>query len=709
MDNSLSAWQTLHYRYNPVGHMTHLIDGNRVATRWEYDAHQRVQKKIYADGRSIQYTYDLANNIKTANEAGSTKTYTYDACNNPTNVATTGLGAVQFRYDALNRCDQMIDSIGTTEYIYDDASQLTEVNGPWADDTITYGYDELGRQTSYAVNSAGEARTFDDLGRMAEFTNPLGTFAVTYAGSASSRPTSIAFPNGQQTSIGYSSSPSDIYVNQIEHATSGSANLSKFEYERNANALITRLKETLGSAPMHDHHFGYNRIEQLANIVTKDTGGTVLESAAFQYDAGGNRRFEQNGSLVAEELSNNLNQLTSKAFGRGRLPIRGETNEPSSVTTNGAVARTWDDNTFEGEVNVHEGVNAITVAAVDANSNFTSKNYEVLVSGSGTRYCHYDGIGNLVDDGQQRYEWDKAGCLKAITYAGSSLRTEFTYDGLNRRVKEVEKDGTSVTSEKRFIWSGTTLVEERDGANVVIRRFYEHGMLIGSDKFFFTRDHLRSVREVVDETEALRARYTYDAWGRRTKLSGDVDSPFGFTRHYYHDASKLHLAPFRAYNADFGRWISRDPLQEAGGVNLYGYALGNPVNWTDPLGLATLFDPCDPHYDGSGGGDPIYNDPVFIKMVNEIWKNSVPVSIGGISVGATSHEYYSFVRRDSAGGLVSAPPIKADSRYGGYTGGTFLLIPPGRWPEFTAIGPIIRPRVPQKIVPLPIRAGDRNS
>ena len=33
------------------------------------------------------------------------------------------------------------------------------------------------------------------------------------------------------------------------------------------------------------------------------------------------------------------------------------------------------------------------------------------------------------------------------------------------------------------------------------------------------------------------------------------------------------------------QWISRDPIAEEGGLNLYGYALNNPVSWTDPLGL----------------------------------------------------------------------------------------------------------------------------
>jgi RHS repeat-associated protein len=71
-----------------------------------------------------------------------------------------------------------------------------------------------------------------------------------------------------------------------------------------------------------------------------------------------------------------------------------------------------------------------------------------------------------------------------------------------------------------------------------------------------------------------------------TKISGDKDSPIGFAGMPWHPQSGLNLALFRAYDPNLGRWLSRDPIAEYGGLNLYGYVGNNPVNWRDPSGLA---------------------------------------------------------------------------------------------------------------------------
>jgi RHS repeat-associated protein len=143
-----------------------------------------------------------------------------------------------------------------------------------------------------------------------------------------------------------------------------------------------------------------------------------------------------------------------------------------------------------------------------------------------------------------------------------------------------------VTGTMQLIWrpGDAQPCEELDANNNVTNRFYPQGEQISGVSYFYTRDHLASVRELVDSTGAVRARYDYDPYGVRTKLSGDLEAQFGYTGHYYHQPSGLNLALYRAYDAGVGRWLSRDPLKDAEmtqGPNPYAYVQNKPINAID--------------------------------------------------------------------------------------------------------------------------------
>lgn len=144
---------------------------------------------------------------------------------------------------------------------------------------------------------------------------------------------------------------------------------------------------------------------------------------------------------------------------------------------------------------------------------------------------------------------------------------------------------------KEWVWEGRGMVQERNGTGAVTKTFFAQGFVAGLAGYYYTRDHLGSIRELVDANGAVRARYDYDPWGQREKLSGDVDADFGFTGHYWHPETGLYFTAYRAYDPALGRWLNRDPLENAEisqGPNLYAYVGNNPVNAVDPLGLTYI-------------------------------------------------------------------------------------------------------------------------
>lgn len=143
---------------------------------------------------------------------------------------------------------------------------------------------------------------------------------------------------------------------------------------------------------------------------------------------------------------------------------------------------------------------------------------------------------------------------------------------------------------KQFIYSGNEICEERDASGAVTKQFFPLGVRVGSNNFFYGKDHLGSVRTVTDQSGTIVAQYDFDPFGRATKLSGSFDADFQYAGYYMHAPSGLNLTMFRAYNPTQGRWLSRDPLEEAGGVNPYDYVGGNPISFADPLGLVRRYE-----------------------------------------------------------------------------------------------------------------------
>jgi RHS repeat-associated protein len=200
----------------------------------------------------------------------------------------------------------------------------------------------------------------------------------------------------------------------------------------------------------------------------------------------------------------------------------------------------------------------------------------------------FDAAGNRTQDGARIYTWDAENRLTGIQRLSDGHLSSFAYDGLGRRVVNTEQAAGGLATTTRYAWCPDDTIPCASSINAAGEILYEtQGEYGGSPSaLYYARDHLGSVMQTVDASGNTLGSRTYRAFGQPYNATGTNPSK-GFAGMLVHPASGLQLTPARVFNGTSGRWLSRDPLGEAAGVNLYAYVKNNPVMAIDPVGLAS--------------------------------------------------------------------------------------------------------------------------
>ncbi len=170
------------------------------------------------------------------------------------------------------------------------------------------------------------------------------------------------------------------------------------------------------------------------------------------------------------------------------------------------------------------------------------------------------------------------------TWTAIESRT-FVYDDWNLIYERSERPSEG-SAELAFFW-GPDLSGSLQGAGGV------GGLVaVSIDGFFYFPgyDNNGNVIGYWDESGSLVAEYSYDAFGNTLSSSGSMASvfPHRFSTKYYDAETDLYYYGYRYYAPSLGRWISRDPIEETGGRNLYAICLNGLPFDTDPTGLSGI-------------------------------------------------------------------------------------------------------------------------
>ena len=429
----------------------------------------------------------------------------------------------------------------------DGADNGTATNEAWAvggeSATLVRELDEQGRLVALTGRdgapspsaTSAQRYTYDTDGRLAAVSNAEAVAAYAYAPDGRDAGYTLTLANGMTFTRTVVRDPfrRDL-VARIENLVNGTP-VENLAYAYDA---LARPVSRNGDA------FGYNARGEVAF----SRGDAESAEEAYAYDHIGNAVLAASGGVTNAYAANALNQYTQ--VGRAA---------PCPPTTDGGLGQT-----------------ALPITPA------------------------YDADGNLTGCGPWAFSYDAANRLVTVSSNGVLLVTNF-YDAQSRRVRKATPEATTT-----YIYDGWNLVGERivrvNGLTSAIRYYWGKdisgtpqgaggvgGLLyltVDGALYVPLCDNNGNVTHYCNANGAVVASYAYDAFGKTVAPSGPLADLFRhrFSTKYLDAETGLYYYGYRFYVLSLMRWLNRDPIEESGGLNLYGFCRNNAICAIDPLG-----------------------------------------------------------------------------------------------------------------------------
>ena len=508
-------------------------------TTWSYDEATGLEtRKTYADGTHVDKTWDAFNRLATeTNARGIVKTCTYEQARGLlTGISYSDATPGQsFAYDHLGQLTQITDAAGTRTFAYNPYGELETDNLRVGNHThlITEKKDAFGRSTGYIYARSGAAQHtvsigYGEDGRIATAGFLQGSAPQTFTWQymeGSGLPSVMAMPNGMTLEWGYEEKR-DLVATMV--------------YKRGATRVVER-------------EYAYDSLARPVTRRTARQGNTVNDSFAC------NSRSE----LTAAAVSGKTYGYSYDNIGN-RKTAREDAEEATAYTT--------------GPLNqytaIERGEEAAFEPVHDADGNQT------LIRTS-------TGIWQVAYNAENR----------PVRFVNESAKTvvECTYDYMGRRhTRKVSVNG-AVSSYLRYMYRGYLQIAAIDAVSGVFRWFLfwdptqpeaARPLAIRKDGTWYAYglDLTGNVTGIFGKAGYLRTVYTYMPYGEAT-AEGDVTQPIQWSSEYNDEELGLVYYNYRHLNPHDGRWISRDPIEEEGGWNLFAFVGNKIFNQSDILGL----------------------------------------------------------------------------------------------------------------------------
>ena len=253
-------------------------------------------------------------------------------------------------------------------------------------------------------------------------------------------------------------------------------------------------------------------------------------------------------------------------------------------------------------VPVVPGTNTLTATYTGpafTNVPMTATDTSTVVLGD-TTYTH-DANGNLTGDATFTYQYDLANQLTNVIRKADSVSVlQCRYDAPGRRVEAIRSDGTvdryvyfpgsflvlavldGSNNPKEFYTRGPDLsgtLDSAGGIGGILACTYSTGKMCCSHA-----DIMGNVHSLSDTSGAVLASFVYTSFGQLSARTDSVLPRYLFSSKEFDRFLSFSYYGYRYYDPKSGRWMTRDPIREDGGLNLYAFCK-NTIFQVDYLGL----------------------------------------------------------------------------------------------------------------------------
>lgn len=568
--------------YDAEGHPVHSADVKGVQRKQGYDALNRLVSTIddyngtnagTANAQSVT-SYDASDNLEAVSDPSGLNTiYDHNGLGDLTGIRSPDTGTTTFAVDAAGNRLTRTDARGiVTTYAYDALNR--PLSASYADTTLNaaYHYDEantvtgcaasapIGHLTRIIEQAVTTIYCYDKRGNVIQKKQTQGTATDTlgYSYTAADRVLTETRPGGAVVRYGYDTlgQVSGVWVKPAggtEQVVASGVTWLPF------GPILTY---TLGNGQTVSRTYD-------ANYRVTAVVSPALE-LRFTLDYMGNiKAVTETGGASATYLYDPLYRLTSVNDATGKAIetyTYNQTGDRLSKTAPGA---------YTGAYKYQAGTHWLTATGTasrtyDANGNTTGNAAAGTVWGYGyngrNRMTVVQQGGNTV--GTYVYNANN----ERVAKTASKVTTRFVYDEASQLVSEA-----SGATRREYVAIGGLPVAVVDGGTATT---------IG----FVTADGLGSPRAVTSSAGAVVWNWPYSlnpfGENRAVSASGYVLN-LRLPGQYADGEAGLKYNINRSFDAASGRYLQSDPTGLLGGTSTFSYTLGNPLRWSDLLGLLT--------------------------------------------------------------------------------------------------------------------------